>query len=151
ESKWGKFAHDHPLFLNTEHPAFAGLPKSIRLNDESYWNLLARDQVEVIAAVAPDQTDNASSFGEVLKSDGVRSQAFWTFTSGQGRVIGTTTGHYTYTFHDPIYRLLLMRCIAWALDEDPAPFMPIVFEGITSQEGLVGTNDTMLDYKNRDR
>ena len=40
DSKWSKFGHEHPLFLDTEHPAFAGLPKSILLNDESYWNLL---------------------------------------------------------------------------------------------------------------
>ena len=36
ESKWSKFDHSYPRFLNTEHPAFVGLPKSIRFNDESY-------------------------------------------------------------------------------------------------------------------
>jgi trehalose utilization protein len=79
----------------------------------------------------------------------VRSHAFWTFTSGKGRVFGTTTGHYTYTFYDPMYRLLLLRGIAWTLKEDPAPFMPLVFHGITNNKGLVGTTDAMMDYKNR--
>lgn len=145
-SRWSKFGHDHPLYLKTEHPAFSGLPSSVKLNDESYWNLLARDNIEVIGAVAPESD---GSFEEILQSDGVRSQAFWTYTSGKGRVFGTTTGHYTYTYYDPHYRLLLLRGIAWALDEDPAPFMPLVFHENTNGEGLVGTTDTMMDYQNR--
>lgn len=150
-SRWSKFGHQHPLYLRTEHPAFTGLPRSIKLNDESYWNLLTRDKVEVIGAIAPATDTEKSSFDEILKSDGVRSQAFWTWTSGKGRVFGTTTGHYTYTYYDPIYRLLLMRGIAWALDEDPAPFMPLVFHGITHDDGLVGTTNTMMNYQNRKR
>lgn len=150
-SQWSKFAHDHPLFLKTEHPAFVGLPKSVRFNDESYWNLLTRDKVEVIAAVAPKSLESDVSFSEVLKAEDVRSHAFWTYQSGKGRVFGTTTGHYTYTYYDPMYRLLLMRGIAWTLNEDPAPFMPLVFHGITNDKGLVGTTDSMLDYKNRKR
>ena len=51
DSHWGKFSHDHPLFLKTEHPAFAGLPKSVRLNDESYWSLLRADNIEVIGTI----------------------------------------------------------------------------------------------------
>lgn len=150
-SQWSKFSHDHPLFLKTTHPAFSGLPESLPLNDESYWNLLARDNVEVIAAIAPAGNAAGRSFNEILKSEGVRGDAFWTYTSGKGKVFGTTTGHYTYTFHDPMYRLLLMRGIAWTLDEKPGPFMPLVFEGITNDNGLVGTIDTMLDYENRKR
>jgi len=150
-SRWSKFAHDTPLFLQTKHPAFAGLPKSIRLNDESYWNLLTRDNVEVIGAIAPAAAGKNTPFDRLLTSKGVRGDAFWTYTSGQGRVFGTTTGHYTYTYHDPIYRLLLMRGIAWAIDEEPKPFMPLVYQGITNDKGLVGTTDNMLDYTNRKR
>ena len=148
-SQWSKFSHDHPLYLKTEHPAFAGLPKSVRLNDESYWNLLARDNVEVIGAIGSKANKDSTSFADVLKSKDVRSHAFWTFTSGKGRIFGTTTGHYTYTFYDPMYRLLLLRGIAWTLNEDPAPFMPLAFHGITNNKGLAGTTDTMMDYKNR--
>jgi type 1 glutamine amidotransferase len=151
ESKWSKFDHSYPLFLNTEHPAFVGLPKSIRFNDESYWNLLTRDKVEAIGALAPQSLESKVSFAEVLKAEDARSHAFWTFQSGKGRVFGTTMGHYTYTYYDPMYRLLLMRGLAWTLNEDPAPFMPLVFHGITNDKGLVGTTDNMLDYKNRKR
>ena len=122
----------------------------VKLNDESYWNLLKRDGVNVIGAVAPE-AEADQPFADLLKSDAVRPDAFWTYASGEGRVFGTTTGHFTYTYHDPLYRLLLMRGVAWALDEDPAPFMPVVFEGITDDDGNVGTTDNMMDYKNRKR
>ena len=149
DSHWGKFSHDHPLFLKTEHPAFTGLPKSVRLNDESYWNLLQSENVEVIGTIAPQSNKDATSFADILKSKDARTEAFWTYTSGKGRVFGTTTGHYTYTYFDPMYRLILLRGIAWCLQEDPAPFMPLVFQGITNEDGLVGTTDKMMNYRNR--
>lgn len=150
-SRWSKFNHDYPIYLETEHPAFKGLPSSVQLNDESYWNLLKRDQVEVIGAIAPA---GDHKFKDLLKKEDTRSDAFWTYTSGnnkKGRVFGTTTGHFTYTFHDPIYRLLLLRGMAWTINEDPAPFLPLVFKGITSEDDLVGTTDPMMDYQNRKR
>ena len=148
-SRWGMFGNKHALYLDTEHPAFKGLPKSVSLNDESYWDLLKKDKVKVIGAVAPKAETDPASFADALKLEGVRKEAFWTYTSGKGRVFGTTTGHFTYTYFDPHYRILLMRGIGWALNEDPAPFMPLVFEGITSEDGLVGTTDSMMDYVNR--
>ena len=48
-----------------------------------------------------------------------------------------------------MYRLLLVRGIAWALEEKPEAFMPIVFDGITDEKGMVGTKDTMMNYRNR--
>ena len=151
ESKWGKFDEQHKIFLNTEHPAFVGLPFTMKFNDESYWNLLARDNVQIIGGIAPATAGEHKSFKEALVNDVDRSQAFWTYTSGEGRVFGTTTGHYTYTFYDPMYRLLLMRGVAWALNEKPGPFMPIVFAGITDEKEMVGITDTMFDYTNRKR
>jgi len=149
DSRWSKFSRKEPLFLNTKHPVFAGLPKSMRFNDESYWNMIQRDKVEVIGAVGTPANTEDQSFEEVLSSKGARGQAFWTYTSGKGRVFGTTTGHFTYTYHDPMYRLLLVRGIAWALQEKPGAFMPIVFDGITDDNGMVGTKDSMMNYRNR--
>jgi type 1 glutamine amidotransferase len=149
DSRWSKFSRNEPLFLNTKHPVFAGLPKSIRFNDESYWDMIQRDTVEVVGAVGTPANTEAQSFAEVLSTKGTRGQAFWTYVSGKGRVFGTTTGHFTYTYHDPMYRLLLVRGIAWALEEKSEAFMPIVFAGITDDKGMVGTKDTMMNYKNR--
>jgi len=149
ESEWGKFGHERSVFLKTEHPVFEGLPRSMQFNDESYWNLLKRDDVGVVGVVAPAVGTKTIGFDFVLVSPGIRSEAFWIYEQGEGRVFGTTTGHYTYTFQDPLYRVLLFRGIAWALREDPAPFMPLVFDGITSKNGMVGTEDDMLDYQKR--
>ena len=149
DSHWGKFSQDHPLYLKTKHPAFAGLPDSVQLNDESYWSLLSRENVEVIGTIAPEKENIGKSFNNILKTESARSEAFWTYHSGKGRVFGTTTGHYTYTFFDPVYRLILFRGIAWCLKEEPAPFMPLVFQGNTNDEGMVGTKDRMMDYRNR--
>jgi hypothetical protein len=52
-------------------------------------------------------------------------------------------------FYDPRYRLILLREIAWAIDEKHAHFMPLVYHGITNEKGLVGASDSMMDYKNR--
>ena len=125
------------------------LPKSVSLNDETYWNLLKREKVKVIGAVAPKSEKEPANFAEVLSLDGVREEAFWTYTLGKGRVFGTTTGHFTYTYFDPYFRILFLRGVAWALDENPAPFMPLVFKGITREDGSVGTTDSMKNYKNR--
>ena len=105
--------------------------------------------VDGIGTIASKANKDSTPFADILKSEGVRSDAFWTYASGKGRVFGTTTGHYTYTYFDPMYRLILLRGIAWSLREDPAPFMPLVFHDITNEEGLVGTTDTMMNYRNR--
>jgi hypothetical protein len=48
----------------------------------------------------------------------------------KSKVLGTTTGHYTYLFYDPLDRLILIREIAWAIDGNLASFMPLVLHGI---------------------
>ena len=70
---------------------------------------------------------------------------------GQGKVFGTTTGHHTFTYYDPEFRIILFRALAWVLDEKPDPFMPLVFEGITDKNGMVGTKDVMRHWKGKKR
>ena len=84
----------------------------MRFNDESYWNMIQRDGVEVVGAVGTPANTDSQSFAEVLNSQGARGQAFWTYTLGKSPVFGTTTGQFTYTDHNPLYRLLLVRGIA---------------------------------------
>ena len=74
---------------------------------------------------------------------------FWTLEMGEGRVFGTTTGHNTFTYYDPEFRIVLFRAMAWAMKEKPAPFMPLVFEGITNDKGMVGTVDDMRDWQGK--
>ena len=74
ESRWSKFSRKEPLFLDTRHPAFAGLPKSMRFNDESYWNMIQRDEVKVIGAVGTSANKEDQSFAEILRSEGARDK-----------------------------------------------------------------------------
>ena len=74
---------------------------------------------------------------------------FWTLEAGRGRVFGTTTGHNTFTYYDPEFRIVLFRALAWAAKENPDPFMKLVFEGITSEKGTVGITDDMRGWKGK--
>ena len=74
---------------------------------------------------------------------------FWPLEIGKGRVFGTTTGHNTFTYYDPEFRIVLFRAMAWVLRETPDPFLPLVFEGITDEKGMVGTSDDMRAWKGK--
>jgi hypothetical protein len=59
------------------------------------------------------------------------------YTPEKPKVFGTITGHYTYMFYDPLYRLILLREIAWAINGNLAPFMPLVLHGVTNEKRLL--------------
>jgi type 1 glutamine amidotransferase len=74
--------------------------KQIHFLDEPYWPLIGdTNKVSVLATVKMDGQDQAQ---------------VWTFEKGKGRVFGCILGHYTWTHEDPIYRILILRGIAWA-------------------------------------
>ncbi len=106
-----KYRHT-PLELNlvaaNGNPITQGLPSPIRLLDELYWPLTGdARKVQVLA------TANV---------DGVARPLLWTYQNGPGRVFASIVGHYTWTLNDPLYRLLVLRGIAWAGGADPATF-----------------------------
>jgi type 1 glutamine amidotransferase len=43
----------------------------------------------------------------------------WTLEREQSRIVVCIPGHYTWTFDDPLFRILVLRSICWAakLDE----------------------------------
>ncbi len=49
--------------------------------------------------------------------EGQPQPLFWTREQGQGRVFVSIPGHYNWTFDDPLFRLLLLRGIAWTAHE----------------------------------
>jgi putative heme-binding domain-containing protein len=68
--------------------------------DESYWNLVGSEKdVQLLAS--------GTEAGQARPLIWVRDQ-------GSGRVFVSIPGHYTWTFDDPLFRLLLLRGIAWA-------------------------------------
>ena len=82
------------------HPLLHGLPETLSFLDEPYWPLIGDPtRVTVLATGRVEDADRP---------------LVWTFERGPGRVFGSILGHYFWTLDDPLYRLLVLRGIAWA-------------------------------------
>lgn len=107
----------------SDHPISLGLPKTIDLIDEPYWPPVGDlGKVTVLATSdenVPKGSDNASP-----------QPMFWTARHGKGRIFACVPGHFTWTFDDPYFRILLLRGMAWAAGESPHRFDPLVTRGI---------------------
>ena len=58
----------------------------------------------------------------------------WTAQRGKGRVFGTLLGHYTWTFDDPLARVLILRGMAWAAGEPTGRFEALATDGVELKE-----------------
>ena len=84
-------ADDHPIARNFD---------KLHLHDESYWQLLGQpQQVQLLATGIEDNRDQP---------------LFWSKEQGQGRVFVSIPGHFSWSFDDPLFRVLLLRGIAWS-------------------------------------
>jgi type 1 glutamine amidotransferase len=96
-----KFRHG-PLDLvipkASRHPITTGFDR-IHLVDESYWNLMGN-----LARV----TMLASGVEE-----GKAQPLLWTMEHGKVRVFCSVPGHFTWTFDDPLFRILILRGTCW--------------------------------------
>jgi putative heme-binding domain-containing protein len=102
----GKSAFRHgPLevdFSRSKHPITRGFDK-LQLLDESYWNLVG-------------DTASVNVIGTGVE-DAKPRPLFWSRESGNGRVFVSIPGHFTWTFDDPLFRVLILRGIAWTAKE----------------------------------
>jgi putative heme-binding domain-containing protein len=102
------------------HALTRGLPAQMHLVDETYWPMIGdTNKVEVLATA---------------EEEGKSWPMLWTFRKGQGRVFGSILGHYSWTYDDPLFRLLVLRGLAWAAGETPERFEPLSTVGVTLQE-----------------
>lgn len=113
-----KFRHG-PLDLGfdsgRDHPISRNFDK-LHLHDESYWQMQGTpQQIRVLA------TGN---------EDGLPQPLFWTMEPSKGRVFVSIPGHYSWTFDDPLFRVLLLRGIAWTAREDVDRFNELVTLGV---------------------
>jgi putative heme-binding domain-containing protein len=107
-------------FPDRKHPITRGFDK-VKFVDESYWALVGDPKkVHVLAS------------GE---EEGAARPLLWTREQGKGRVFVCIPGHYTWTFDDPLFRVLLLRGMAWAAGEPADRFRPLVYPGATMQDG----------------
>jgi type 1 glutamine amidotransferase len=85
-------------FNREQHPITAGF-STLALIDESYWNLLGD----------PSRIRSLAAGGE----EGRDQPLLWVRQQGRGRVFVSIPGHYAWTFDDPLFRVLILRGIAW--------------------------------------
>ena len=95
-----KFRHG-PLDLKIEspHPLARGLG-GLNFIDESYWQL-----------TGDPKSINLLASG---LEDGAPQPLIWTREQAKGRIFVSIPGHYTWTFDDPLFRVLILRGIAWS-------------------------------------
>jgi putative heme-binding domain-containing protein len=87
----------------------------VQMVDESYWQLTG--------SLRPAQVMATS------REDGAPQPIFWTKEEGKGRVFVSIPGHYSWSFDDPAFRILLLRGIAWSAKEPVDRFNDLVWPG----------------------
>jgi putative heme-binding domain-containing protein len=99
-----KYRHGEVLltFNDPDHPITKGFA-TLKLTDETYWDFYGDEKkISVLATGVEDQKP--------------RTQ-LWAYEHFKGRVFGSIPGHYNWTFDDPLYRVIVLRGIAWAARE----------------------------------
>ncbi len=97
---------DHPILRNFQ---------TLSLHDESYWKLSGNPADVTVLATSDEE--------------GMATPQVWVKEQGKGRVFVSIPGHYSWTFDDPLFRILLLRGIAWAAHEPVDRFNDLVTPG----------------------
>ncbi len=97
---------DHPIIRNFD---------TLALHDETYWKM--------VGALAPNGV-----LATAVEEGEPRPQ-LWVAEPANGRVFVSIPGHFSWTFDDPLFRVLLLRGIAWAAKEPVDRFNDLVLPG----------------------
>jgi putative heme-binding domain-containing protein len=106
---WGpgaKFRYGLEDLALASHPITAGFPATLRLTDEAYWNLPG-------GGGGGDGGGTAAVLAS-SREDGELTPQVWLREQGRGRVFVCIPGHFTWTFDDPLFRIMVLRGLAWA-------------------------------------
>lgn len=101
-------------FTDKNHPITQGF-ETATFQDETYWQLVEGTKKMDVLATATEE--------------GSPQPIFWTTTEGKGRVFVSILGHYNWTFDDPLFRILLLRSIAWTGNQPVDRFNDIATMG----------------------
>jgi putative heme-binding domain-containing protein len=97
-----KFRHGEFDLVFKEHPITRNFP-TLSFTDETYWNMRGDgSRLNVIGTAV---------------EEGSPQPELWTLNRGKGRIVGCIPGHYTWTFDDPLFRVLVLRSICWSAGE----------------------------------
>lgn len=134
-TKWGVLPT--PVTLTDtvlESPIFKGFPKQFDLADEFYWHLRgeAAGITTLVTSPAGPTIANKALAGppKIEDLDGKEWPVMWTKEVGRGKIFVTVAGHNYFTFNDPYFRIILLRAMAWAMNESFDPFKPLVTKGL---------------------
>jgi type 1 glutamine amidotransferase len=107
----------------TRDPITQGFPAEIEFTDEAYWPLVGdRSRIHVLA------TSNEKMDDGTMQPIPI----FWTCEPAfGGRAFVCIFGHFMWTFDDPLFRVLLLRGMAWAAHEPVTRFDALATDGVT--------------------
>jgi putative heme-binding domain-containing protein len=98
----------------SQHPIVRNF-RTVELVDETYWNFVGDPGAIQLLATSVEE--------------GQPRPQVWTVQRGGGRVFVSIPGHYRWTFDDPLFRVLLLRGIAWCAGEPVDRFQELVWLG----------------------
>lgn len=90
-------------FDSQDHPVTKGFGETASFVDESYWKMVG-DPARIDLLASSEEERN-------------RWPQLWTYEKGKSRVFVSIPGHYSWTFDDPLFRILLLRGICWTARE----------------------------------
>ena len=99
---------------DANHPVTRNFDR-LDLTDETYWKMTGSLPGDRLLATAVE--------------DGQPQPQLWSVEHGKGRVFVSIPGHYSWTFDDPAFRILLLRAIAWTAHEPVDRFNDLVWLG----------------------
>lgn len=109
-----KYRHgplDLAITVDAGHAITAGF-QTTHFVDETYWPMIGdRTKVNVLATTI---------------EEGAEQPMAWTHEVGRGRVFATILGHYTVTLDDPLFRILVLRGLAWAAHQPESRLQSLV-------------------------
>ncbi len=100
--------------LDKDHPLAAGF-RDWHHPDESYWNLTGDLSGSAILASSVEEENPEPQM--------------WTREQREGRVFVSIPGHFTWTYDDPLYRILVFRGIMWSARQPLDRLAPLVTVG----------------------
>jgi len=104
--------------------------RRVHFHDESYWGM-AGDPSR-LSLVGTGREENREQ------------PLLWTLEPARGRVFVSILGHYSWTFDDPLFRVLILRGIAWSAREPVDRFNDLVTPGARIEYRPSSVSDTSV-------
>ena len=137
-SQWGFM----PLTVDVtskgrKHPILRGFPEKIDFVEELYWDLRG-DLSKVDVLVTSQGGPTGGRLGRLPKAeelDGKTWPVFFTMEERRkGKVFVSVPGHNHFFFSDPYFRIILLRAMAWTMNESFDPFKPLVIKSVAGRD-----------------